>query len=165
MGAIKELFQNIFPILAICFLPGLLINIWICAKFANCATQKHQDSVSAFFMCFFLGLVGYLYVIALPDRGRSVSKIATPVAPTTASEEGETMKSTSTEDMRYICLEFEEFPKTSYGRCVMCAKENTLTFCKIKNMIGTREFYICPECMTRFIVFFKEPPYCSPYWL
>ena len=156
MGEIKELFQNIFPILAICFLPGFLINIWISSKFANCAQQKNQDSVGAFIMCFFLGLVGYLYVIALPDRGRShLAPLSTAPATTAQTEaqaatEGKEAKTKSFDDMRYICLEFNEFPQTREGRCVMCAKQNTLTLCKMKNLIGTRELYICPECMTRF---------------
>ena len=47
---------------------GLCIQYIIAKKFEEIAFKKGYDqSIHSFAMCFWLGIVGYLYVIALPD--------------------------------------------------------------------------------------------------
>ena len=47
---------------------GLFIRKRVALKFEKIAFQKGYDSsIHSFAMCFWLGIVGYLYVIALPD--------------------------------------------------------------------------------------------------
>ena len=49
----------------------IIINYYVAKKFEQIALQKGYDaSIGAFSMCFWLGIVGYLYVIALPDKRR-----------------------------------------------------------------------------------------------
>ncbi|MBE6654826.1 MAG: hypothetical protein E7608_05150 [Ruminococcaceae bacterium] len=53
-----------------CIVAGILIyiNILIASKFNAVAELKgHGKEVHAFAMCFWLGIIGYLYVISLPD--------------------------------------------------------------------------------------------------
>lgn len=46
----------------------LFINYIVAKKFEKIAFQKgYDDSIHSFAMCFWLGLIGYLYVIALPN--------------------------------------------------------------------------------------------------
>lgn len=47
---------------------ALIINCVFAKKFEEIAFQKgYDESIHSFAMCFWLGIVGYLYVIALPD--------------------------------------------------------------------------------------------------
>lgn len=47
----------------------LIVIQWVVAKkFEKIAIQKgYDEEINSFAMCFWLGIVGYLYVIALPD--------------------------------------------------------------------------------------------------
>lgn len=46
----------------------LVINLIGAGKMSDVAYAKgYDDSIHAFAMCFWLGIIGYLYVIALPD--------------------------------------------------------------------------------------------------
>jgi len=46
---------------------GLIANALISARFASIAEEKGYDGTGYFFLCFFLGVVGYCMVAALPD--------------------------------------------------------------------------------------------------
>ena len=47
---------------------AIAINWIVAGKMADAAYRKGYDSsIHAFAMCFWLGVIGYLYVIALPD--------------------------------------------------------------------------------------------------
>ena len=47
---------------------SILINFVVAVKFEDIAFKKGYDkSIHSFAMCFWLGIVGYLYVIALPN--------------------------------------------------------------------------------------------------
>lgn len=49
----------------------IIINCIVSKKFERIAFQKgHTTSVHAFAMCFWLGAIGYIYVLALPDLRR-----------------------------------------------------------------------------------------------
>lgn len=53
----------------------LLINYFVAKKFEAIAFQKGYDSsISSFAMCFWLGIIGYLYVIALPNLNSGNTK-------------------------------------------------------------------------------------------
>ena len=54
----------------------LLINLALADKFTDIAIQKGQKehSRAVYAMCFFLGIAGYLYVIALPDKSGEIQK-------------------------------------------------------------------------------------------
>ena len=46
----------------------LVIAYIVAKKFEQIAIEKGYPNVHAFAMCFWLGIVGYLYVIALPNK-------------------------------------------------------------------------------------------------
>ena len=49
------------------FLILIAINFIVSRMFKRIAVYKGHDDSSIFAMCFFLGIAGYLYVLALPD--------------------------------------------------------------------------------------------------
>lgn len=59
--------SGIIVVYVFAIIVALLIRGKISSKFNLIAQQKGHYDVHAFAMCFWLGLVGYLYVIALPD--------------------------------------------------------------------------------------------------
>ena len=62
------------PIIALVILANIfiaaviLVNILISNAFAKCAMQKGYGRRTYFWVCFFLGTIGYLIVAALPDK-------------------------------------------------------------------------------------------------
>lgn len=47
----------------------ILLDVWIAKRFAEFAAEKgYGKEYHVFALCFWLGLVGWLYVIAMPDR-------------------------------------------------------------------------------------------------
>lgn len=51
------------------FIAIIILNVYIAGQFRNVAADKGYDSSKYFHLCFWCGIVGYLLVIALPDRG------------------------------------------------------------------------------------------------
>jgi hypothetical protein len=47
-----------------------ILDHYIAACFAEAADAKGYHESKYFWLCFWLGFIGYLLVIALPDRGR-----------------------------------------------------------------------------------------------
>ena len=45
----------------------IVVNYFISKKMESIAEDKGYTNSHAFVLCFFLGIAGYLYVIALPD--------------------------------------------------------------------------------------------------
>lgn len=57
---------TVLPLLLLLLL--LFINYLVARKFEKIAFQKGYDTtIHSLAMCFWLGIVGYLYVIALPE--------------------------------------------------------------------------------------------------
>ena len=55
----------------------LYLNMTIASKFEQIASLKgYGKEIHSFAMCFWLGIVGYLYVIALPDLKREAQIIS-----------------------------------------------------------------------------------------
>lgn len=47
----------------------ICLNVWIAKRFAEFAAEKgYGAEYHAFALCFWLNIVGWLYVIAMPDR-------------------------------------------------------------------------------------------------
>lgn len=51
----------------------LIIRVVMAMKFDEVASMKGFDE-SYFWMCFFLGIIGYIYIVALPDRAHIINK-------------------------------------------------------------------------------------------
>ena len=65
------------PILYLIILAFLIWVEWYIAKqFAEAAKAKGYNDSKYFWICFWLTFVGYLLVIALPDRGNVVPMIS-----------------------------------------------------------------------------------------
>ena len=74
---------------------AIIINIYISVLFQEAAANKGFDEAKYFWICFFFGLVGYLFVIALPNLCYSQSSSTfnasqpTPLSKQTAAQTSE----------------------------------------------------------------------------
>lgn len=59
----------------------LLLDYWIAKWFLEAAEMKGHHDQKYFHICFWLGAIGYLLVVALPDRGNQKNEIATDELP------------------------------------------------------------------------------------
>ena len=61
---------GLFPILFLVILAGVIyLNHIIAKKFEEIVFEKgYGTELNAYHMCFWLGVIGYLYVIALPNK-------------------------------------------------------------------------------------------------
>ncbi len=64
--------MNISGIGILIVLVYFVLAFVIAGWFSEAAGEKGYSSTKYFWICFFMGLVGQLLVIALPDRGRGV---------------------------------------------------------------------------------------------
>lgn len=145
----------ILPFVVLSIVPGLLINFYITSKFVRCAEEKGHYNCGVFPMCFFFGIAGWLYVIALPDRKPMVQ--ASPQAttqteePTTAQPPREESKGAMINADRYRCQFVQAGEKTTPGVCLICIKRSQVLYItKIKNRTGLRELPTCPDCIALF---------------
>ena len=70
----------------------LYLNFTIASKFESIASMKgYGKEIHSFAMCFWLGIVGYLYVIALPDLAREaqITKIVSHLKSNSSAEDNE----------------------------------------------------------------------------
>ncbi len=129
------------------------INLVVALKFEKIAFAKGYDtSIHSFAMCFWLGIVGYLYVIALPNKkefSRSVSEALQ--CTTEGNKTNETGAENTVKRTGYECSKIVVRDMHKSGICTICRNESQdLKFCKIKSEIGTREMFICDECIKLF---------------
>lgn len=68
--------MNISGIGILIVLVYFVLAYFIAGWFSEVAREKGYSSPKYFWICFFMGLVGQLLVIALPDRGRGVGASA-----------------------------------------------------------------------------------------
>ena len=68
-GLIRLFFIAFLVLFSLLITVGLVYLYYLIAKkFEKVAFQKgYNSSIHSFAMCFWLGMIGYLYVIALPD--------------------------------------------------------------------------------------------------
>ena len=63
-------------LIALLALIGLCLMIWliwyIAKQFAEAAAAKGHTDSKYFWICFWLGAIGYLLVVALPDRATTI---------------------------------------------------------------------------------------------
>ena len=122
---------------------ALAIQLFIADRFEKVAFMKgYGKSVHAFAMCFWLGLIGCVYVAALPTKTKeSEGAFAGSTLPGQAQEQKNF----------YRCRGIVVTSKCSAGNCTMCAESHlSLKHCKITSEIGTREIPICDNCIRKF---------------
>ena len=102
---------------------GIILYIqWVIAKkFEKIAFQKgYNEEIHSFAMCFWLGLIGYLYVIALPDLTISRANIN--------DENEKTSKELSCKKeevniQSYICPKCKEIVPGGIEACPVCHQQ------------------------------------------
>ena len=103
-SAIDTLFTSIALIALIVILILILIRFIVALKFEKIAFQKGYDKkIHSFAMCFWLGIIGYLYVIALPNLNTH---------PTVETQE----------EMDYICPTCQSVLAKGAAHCTKCGQ-------------------------------------------
>lgn len=65
------------PIIIICaFVLLIVLAVYIANRFSDVAAMKGHTERKYFWICLWLGWIGYLLVIALPDRSNTATSIA-----------------------------------------------------------------------------------------
>lgn len=71
----------------IIFILAFIFNIIIANEFSNIAIEKGSNTTKYFWYSLFFGFVGYLMVIALPDKNARHNEHYTPAQPATNNVE------------------------------------------------------------------------------
>ena len=137
---------------------AIVVNYIIARKFEAVAEMKGYRDIHAFALCFWLGMIGYVYVAALPTKA---SHAGTPVAPPSVSNVPRTSgdrnnsvsnvsKAPAGQYNKYECKSVMPSDKTMEGRCLTCGEHGTLTYCKVEKVSGTREIPLCDACIEKY---------------
>lgn len=111
----------------------LIIQGIIAAKFSSIAEEKGYDGSSYFWLCFFLSVIGYCMVAALPDlilheKIDDLSEaIGNAVSPEQANTHihGNNATSASLQNApvgNWICKNCETSNSLNYGQCKKCGE-------------------------------------------
>ena len=110
----------------------LVLQYYVAKQFESVANDKGYADSKYFHLCFWLGVVGYLLVIALPDRGNGITQSAN-------------------QPKRKSAVTSVNQDEQKSGECQICGNISShLTHCKIEDDLGTRYRDICSECMEKF---------------
>ena len=122
---------------------ALFIHWYLALKFEQIAFMKGYDkSAHSLAMCFWLGMIGYIYVAALPVKVKALPSHAEK-----AQDEAHNGEKRSI----YTCSRIVVTKKCSSGNCTMCGDTcDILKHCKITGSIGVREIPICDNCILKF---------------
>ena len=147
--------ESIALIFLIVLIITVVINVIIAMKFEEIVYLKgYKESKGAFFMCLFLGIIGALYVIALPDQ--RVIQVANVNETMHINKENADAETTGSDNVnirneRYACRGILVAERLSDGYCKMCKQHSpVLNTCKIMTEIGTRNLPVCPKCIEKF---------------
>ena len=110
------LFLLLLPIIliSVCF----MVNYIIASKFEEVAHLKGYDKdIHSFAMCFWLGIIGCLYVIALPDRGaRDIGNTITNTEFDDSNTESDTDEPPELKKYNALVKKAEKFKDTFFDR-------------------------------------------------
>ncbi len=131
----------------------LIINYNMAQNMQEIVEKKGYTDLRVVTICFWLGIIGYLYVIALPDleERRLLKKIAgeeVDVGDIQCSER--VIKPRKPIELTYNCESIIVMEKDFEDRCTFCQRKSTVRYCKIKKDIGTQRIALCEDCINKF---------------
>ena len=152
-------------------------NLIMAKAMEKIARQKgYGEEFNAFMMCFWLGMIGCLYVIALPDLKQReqldrIIKLLDPQVPTNPPRQDvawkfqkptpETPKGDGSAEAylresgmspeEYACRSLAVFGEDSIGECEMCKKQQKIRkHCGIRRNGTFSELSVCSDCINVF---------------
>ena len=153
-------------------------NLIMAKTMEKIARQKgYGEEFNAFMMCFWLGMIGCLYVIALPDLKQReqldrIIKLLDPQVPTNPPRQDvawkfqkptpETPKGDGSAEAylhkigkspeEYMCTTLVVTTMNTYNKCSVCQqKEKTIKLCRLVQKDAVKDIPICTECINAFI--------------
>ncbi len=119
---------------------ALVIQFFIAKQFEKIAIMKGHPNAHAFAWCFWLGIVGYIYVAALPNISLNNTILKNKANPTTNAAFN-----------RYTCNSIIKTEKVTSGKCFGCYEfYPDISFCKINKGNNTVEFPVCDKCIEKY---------------
>ena len=152
-------------------------NLIMAKTMEKIARQKgYGEEFNAFMMCFWLGMIGCLYVIALPDLKQQkqldkIIKLLDPQVPSTPPRQDvawkfqklipETPKGDGSAEAylreigmspeEYACKSLAVFGEDSIGECEMCKKQQKIRkHCGIRRNNTFSNISVCTDCINVF---------------
>lgn len=107
---------------------ALIIDFYIATEFNAVAEQKGYYSAKYLWICFFLGIVGYLLVIALPDISMETQSATKKVAPDylrkyAASEQPKDPGKSRISGNEKTCAFCGQKQPATYTHCMQCGEK------------------------------------------
>ena len=152
-------------------------NLIMAKTMEKIARQKgYGEEFNAFMMCFWLGMIGCLYVIALPDlkQQKQLDKIIklldpqvpstpprqdvewkfqklTPEAPKGDGSAEAYLREIGMSPEEYVCKSWAVFGEDSIGECEMCKKQQKIRkHCGIRRNNAFSDISVCSDCINVF---------------
>ncbi len=150
------------------------------------ARQKgYGEDFNAFMICFWLGMIGCLYVIALPDLKQReqldrIIELLDPQVPATPHQQDVAWKLQSPtpeapkkdgsaeaflrelgmSSEEYTCKSLAIFGEAPIGECEMCKKPQKIRKnCGIRRNNAFSDISICPDCINVFVEYNPKSVY------
>lgn len=113
------------------------VHLFLCGSFSGFAVEKGYESTKYFLICFFFGILGYVWVAGLPDlrlQQRVFSlehQVERLVEQLTAQQPADSPRDTAnipvsitnqTGHDTWICAHCNTANSTNYGQCKKCGK-------------------------------------------
>lgn len=140
--------EGIIFVSAIGLIVVLVVNYVIADNFMTIAQDKGHNERKYFHFCFWLGIVGYLMVVALPDRR---SHIPAPMAPAPAPQEPTYAPAPAPAPETQPTTYTGEFGGTTYASVgtysLLCGR------CSLWQSKNNR---VCTQCGATFIQFIQS---------
>ena len=165
---------------------AVIFNAFVASMLEDAAQRKgYGKEVHAFAICFWLGIFGCLYVIALPDlkQQKKLNKIVELLSNQTSESiqhgdvawefeelSAEAPKRDGSADAflreigktpeEYICNSLAIVSADEHGECSVChQKQKTTKHCRLKQNNVFRHIPICTDCINAFIEYNPKSVY------
>ena len=165
-------------VIILCASIVLICNIIVAGLMGEAAKKKgYGEEAHIFAICFWLGIVGYLYVIALPDltQRKQLDKIIkllnpqeskttpqqdvawklqdlTPESPKGDGSADAYLQKMAKTPEEYKCTVLSIMEADERGECFVCNQKQKITkHCRIKRDNIFRNIPICTDCINVFI--------------
>lgn len=120
-----------------------LLQHYIAKQFQSVAYEKGYSESKFYHLCFWLGLPGYLLVIALPDRGNG----NTCNYVQSVTNEAKTGTNISVNDNSAVIRANYDRAEIKSGKCQRCHRETShLIHCEVKGNYGVMYRDVCSVC-------------------
>lgn len=96
---------------------SLAISLFLCTLFADIAVEKGYSRSTYFLICLFCGILGYIWVAALPDQ-----TLRTKVAELEGKQKEASKKPADVGVDKWVCGACQTENSMNYSQCKKCGR-------------------------------------------